>query len=151
MHKWSAVGAPHYSQTQESEEEEKNQYILRRSLSRVTSGNVLTADFSGKLDYLLLPHYLVSLLPFLTGLLYYVWQGLVFLYCCTCSSSVALSSFPRNNGSVLHVPSGVHTTVPECVCHCSGLHSPGQNTTQPWFVLLSGCWTHNKHEACIKR
>lgn len=41
MNKWSAVGVPHYKQTQESEEREnqytgrENQYILRIPLSRV--------------------------------------------------------------------------------------------------------------------
>lgn len=64
MHKWSAVGAPHYNQPQESEEEGK----ISTYWEDLSPELPLTGDFSGKLDYLLLPHYLMSLLPSLTGL-----------------------------------------------------------------------------------
>lgn len=102
-------------------------------------GNFFTVDFSSKLDCFLLLHYLVSLLPILIGLLtalLHVKRG--FFYCYTCYSLAAENSFSKNNASVLHGPPGVHTTVLECVCHCSELHSPEQNTIQPWFVFLSG-------------
>lgn len=157
MHEWYAVGAPHHNQTWESEEEGKICTYRDHFSPELPGGNVLTVDFSGKLDYLLLHHYLVSLLPFLIGLFPALLhidrnrRGVVFLYCWTHSSSATPSSFPRDNGSVLHGPPGVHTTVPARVCHRSRLHSPEQNTTQPRFVLRSGSWTQNKHEAHIKR
>lgn len=134
MHKWSAVGAPHYNQTQESEEEGK----ISTYWEDFSPELPLTGDFSGKLDYLLLPHYLVSLLPFLTGLfpnlLHVARAG---CFCIAAHAQQHWADFQRNNESVLHVPSGVHSTVPEHVWHCSGLHSPALSKTQPSHGLYS--------------
>lgn len=63
MHEWYAVGAPHHNQTWESEEEGKICTYRDHFSPELPGGNVLTVDFFGKLDYLLLHHYLVSLLP----------------------------------------------------------------------------------------
>lgn len=62
------MGGPHNNQTQESEEEGKISTYQEDPSPELPGDNVLSGDFSGKLDYLLLPHYWVSLLPCLSGL-----------------------------------------------------------------------------------
>lgn len=137
MHKWSAVGAPHHNQTQESEEEGKISISRDHFSPELPGGNVLIVDFSGKLDYLLLHHYLVSLLHFLIGLfpaLLHVARvgGVVLLHN---SSSATLSSFPGNNGSVLHGPQ-VYTA--QCLNACATAQDcTAPSKTQPSHGLFS--------------
>lgn len=109
--------------------------------------------FSEKLDYFLLLHCLVSLLSFSTGLFPALSHmvrvsGFVLLHTLELSTHWAAFQGVMGACSTCHQ---VYTAQSLNVCHHSGLHSPEQNTTQSWLVLLSGSWTHNKHEAHIKR
>lgn len=94
----------------------------------------------------MLDHFIFTTPPFAEFTSHFLWlahclitreEAFFVLYCHTLYSLAAENSFSKNNMSMARGPLGVRTTVPECVCHRSELHSPEQHTVQP--LCLFSC------------